>query len=254
LTLRITGYSAVSSILKALKKIEETSLAADAGDPRPPLGAHRLWSLRRRAGRKRATLIAAVLAAAFIAAAGFFILGRNSGSETDPGGDRTAGAPNAVRAKIADPAAPAPPAAGPRAAGPAAAPEPAAAPPAAVAPPPLPKRPAPQTPPARPSARPAPREAPEAPAGDRPAPPAAGGQPPRSADDGLSRLENSKLKVMAIAWYTDPAKRIAVINGSLVKEGESVEGYRVTRIRKDDVIVSDGSRSWRVEFGLKTPP
>ena len=58
---------------------------------------------------------------------------------------------------------------------------------------------------------------------------------------------------MAIAWYTDPARRIAVINGSMVKEGESVEGYKVSQIRKDDVIVSDGSRSWRGEFGLKAP-
>jgi hypothetical protein len=67
-------------------------------------------------------------------------------------------------------------------------------------------------------------------------------------------LEGSKLKLMAIAWYPEPARRIAVINGSIIKEGESVEGFRITQIRKDDVVVSDGSRSWRVEFGLKTQP
>jgi hypothetical protein len=56
---------------------------------------------------------------------------------------------------------------------------------------------------------------------------------------------------MAIAWFEDPTRRLAVVNGHIVKEGESVEGYSVTRIRKDDIIVSDGSRSYRVELNLK---
>jgi hypothetical protein len=73
----------------------------------------------------------------------------------------------------------------------------------------------------------------------------------RSPEDGLSLLEESKLKVMAIAWFQDPARRLAVVNGHIVKEGESVEGYSVTKIRKDDIIVTEGGRSWRVELNLK---
>jgi hypothetical protein len=82
------------------------------------------------------------------------------------------------------------------------------------------------------------------------------GRPPasRAPEDSLSRLDDSKLKVMAIAWHGDATRRIAVINGHIVKEGESVDGYTITRIRKDDVIVNDGSRSWRVEFALKVQP
>jgi hypothetical protein len=76
----------------------------------------------------------------------------------------------------------------------------------------------------------------------------------RSAADSLDRLEESKLKVMAIAWADDPARRLAVVNGHIVKEGESVDGYSVTAIRKDDIIVNDGSRAWRVELNLKTQP
>jgi len=79
-------------------------------------------------------------------------------------------------------------------------------------------------------------------------------QPPRTADDSLSRLDESKLKVMAIAWAGDPSRRLAVVNGHIVKEGESVEGFSVTQIRKDDIIVNDGGRSWRVELNLKTHP
>jgi hypothetical protein len=83
------------------------------------------------------------------------------------------------------------------------------------------------------------------------------GRPPagsRSPEDSLSRLDESKLKVMAIAWFEDGARRLAVVNGHIVKEGESVEGYSIARIRKDDIIVNDGSRSWRVELNLKTQP
>jgi Type II secretion system protein B len=94
-----------------------------------------------------------------------------------------------------------------------------------------------------------------APAQDRPArPPQAAPAATRSAEDALSRLDESKLRVMAIAWSGDPLKRLAVVNGHIVKEGESVEGYNINQIRKDDVIVNDGARSWRVELNLKTQP
>jgi type II secretory pathway component PulC len=67
-------------------------------------------------------------------------------------------------------------------------------------------------------------------------------------------LDESKLKVMAIAWTTEASRRLAVVNGHIVKEGESVEGFNVTQIRKDDIIVNDGGRSWRVELNLKGQP
>jgi hypothetical protein len=80
--------------------------------------------------------------------------------------------------------------------------------------------------------------------------------PPRSPspEDKLATLDESKLLVMAIAWSNDPARRLAVVNGHIIKEGETVDGFNVTRIRKDDLIVNDGSRSWRVEFKLKPQP
>lgn len=65
------------------------------------------------------------------------------------------------------------------------------------------------------------------------------------------RLDDSKLKLQAIAWSKDAAQRIAVINGHIVREGESVEGFVVNQIRQEDVVVNDGSTSWQLEFGLK---
>jgi len=65
------------------------------------------------------------------------------------------------------------------------------------------------------------------------------------------RLDDSKLKLQAIAWSPDAAQRIAVINGHIVREGESVEGFLVNQIRQENVVVNDGSESWQLEFGLK---
>ena len=65
------------------------------------------------------------------------------------------------------------------------------------------------------------------------------------------RIDNSKLKLQALAWFNDASKRMAVINSHIVREGGSVEGYQVTQIRRQDVVVNDGKKSWSLEFGLK---
>ena len=65
------------------------------------------------------------------------------------------------------------------------------------------------------------------------------------------RMDDSKLKLQALAWFNDASKRMAVINSRIVREGGSVDGYQVTQIRRQDVVVSDGKKSWRLEFGLK---
>jgi type II secretory pathway component PulC len=67
----------------------------------------------------------------------------------------------------------------------------------------------------------------------------------------LSAIDDSKLKLQAIAWSDDAARRMAVINNHIVREGEAVDGFSITKIREDDVIVNDGTTSWRVKFSLK---
>jgi hypothetical protein len=44
---------------------------------------------------------------------------------------------------------------------------------------------------------------------------------------------------------------MAVINGRIVREGESADGYQINQIRQEDVVVSDGRQSWSLEFGLQ---
>ena len=66
-----------------------------------------------------------------------------------------------------------------------------------------------------------------------------------------AKLTDDKIKLQALAWSSDATRRMAVINGRIVREGASMEGYQIDQIRKDDVVVSDGSQSWSLEFGLK---
>ena len=265
----------MSSILKALKKIEESAPPEEYLNPAQAFNPHTVFWQRRRGRWITSKIIYMGLAAVVVLAAGILIRGWMSG-EADPRGDKPATAAagslpagvDAFRAKLPDgkTAAPSPPVAVPSPFGP-------AGPVAAPAPPPADApevtaalRPAPTAQAAKPAIRAVPKETRETSPAERPpvlpqraapareTPPT--GRPPaaRAPEDNLSRLDDSKLKVMAIAWHGQATRRIAVINGHIVKEGESVDGYTITQIRKDDVIVSDGSRSWRVQFALKVQP
>lgn len=65
------------------------------------------------------------------------------------------------------------------------------------------------------------------------------------------RIKDNILKLQAVAWADDPGRRMAVINDRIVHEGESVDGYQIVKIREEDVIVKQGGKSWRLEFGLR---
>ena len=64
-------------------------------------------------------------------------------------------------------------------------------------------------------------------------------------------LEDSKLKLQAISWSENPDNRIAVINGSIMREGESIEGFRIIQIGQDDVVVRAGQNERKLVFGFK---
>ena len=63
--------------------------------------------------------------------------------------------------------------------------------------------------------------------------------------------KNSTLKLQAISWAQDPKKRIAVINGMIVREGDTVAGYSLSLIGKNDVIVKKGNKESKLVFKLK---
>ncbi|UCD77778.1 MAG: general secretion pathway protein GspB [Desulfobacterales bacterium] len=73
----------------------------------------------------------------------------------------------------------------------------------------------------------------------------------RSSKVSYDRIEDSKLKLQALAWSEDDVRRMAVINGQIVREGQSVDGYQVVQIHEEYVVVNNGGKSWRLEFGLQ---
>lgn len=254
----------MSSILKALKKIETAGAPEEPRGQGAPYELQAVFSSRPGARwysrRGVLCLLAAVLVAA--GATAYYVWPDGSPpSQTTavtrevrsplPSGQVAPPAPQPARPIPAPPPAPAPRSRqsvdGPLPAG-----SQAKAPPPIQAPPPSSRiRPQDGGGPSTTETRPQLAQR-NSPAQER----AAAGRPvgSRSPEDSLSRLEESKLKVMAIAWADDPARRLAVVNGHIVKEGESVEGYSVMQIRKDDIIVNDGGRSWRVELNLKSQP
>jgi general secretion pathway protein B len=79
-----------------------------------------------------------------------------------------------------------------------------------------------------------------------PAPPRPVFRDPKAAARGSKRPE---VKVQAIAWSADPASRIAVIDGHVLHEGDGLGQVRVSRIDKDQVILTRNGESWSVAFG-----
>lgn len=69
------------------------------------------------------------------------------------------------------------------------------------------------------------------------------------ASDRDSRPARPVLTVQAIAWSSEPAARIAVIDGHVLHEGERIGSVEVTRIDKDQVVLTESGRSWKVGFG-----
>lgn len=64
-------------------------------------------------------------------------------------------------------------------------------------------------------------------------------------------LDDPDMKLQAITWSKDPEKRIAVINNSILRQGETVYGYRIDTINQDDIVLSDGESKWQLLFRIR---
>jgi cytoskeletal protein RodZ len=65
------------------------------------------------------------------------------------------------------------------------------------------------------------------------------------------RIHNPEMKLHAISWTPDIKTRIAVINGSIVREGNTTGSYLVYKINKDDIVLRKNGELWRLVFGGK---
>jgi hypothetical protein len=72
----------------------------------------------------------------------------------------------------------------------------------------------------------------------------------RFASMPLKRSNQTQIEVQAIAWANDPKNRLAVINGLILRERESIDNVIVMHIGKDEVIFKKGGEEWRQMFGF----
>ncbi len=72
----------------------------------------------------------------------------------------------------------------------------------------------------------------------------------RFASMPVKRSNQTKIEVQAIAWSNDPKSRLAVINGLILREGESIDNVIVMHIGKDAVVFKKGEEGWRQMFGF----
>ncbi len=71
-----------------------------------------------------------------------------------------------------------------------------------------------------------------------------------SASIPVKQAGESKLELQASAWSSDPKSRLAVINGRVVREGESIDRVNIMHIGKDEIIFKKGMEEWKQLFGF----
>ena len=71
---------------------------------------------------------------------------------------------------------------------------------------------------------------------------------PQSADPPV--LKNSPYRIQAIAWAEDPLRRIVVIDGNILHEGETVHGGFIQNIHPDAIEIRQGGKLWTIEFRI----
>jgi hypothetical protein len=56
------------------------------------------------------------------------------------------------------------------------------------------------------------------------------------------------LRLQAVSWSDVPSARVTIINGRILREGQSVDGYAVVQIRPKDVIIKKSGKQWKLSY------
>lgn len=70
----------------------------------------------------------------------------------------------------------------------------------------------------------------------------------------IDRLEGVNIKIQAISWSDIPTQSLAVINNQVLREGDGIEGYHISHINLDDIVLRRGDKAYRLEFRSKRLP
>ncbi len=74
---------------------------------------------------------------------------------------------------------------------------------------------------------------------------------PKAPAAEISALNDPDMKLQAITWSKEPQKRLVILNNQILRQGETVSGYRIDRINQDDVVLSKGGGKWQLMFRIK---
>ena len=69
----------------------------------------------------------------------------------------------------------------------------------------------------------------------------------------IDRLEGVGFKIQAISWSEIPEQSLAVINSQVVRVGDGIEGYQISRINPDDIVLQREGKTFRLEFRSTGP-
>jgi hypothetical protein len=75
-------------------------------------------------------------------------------------------------------------------------------------------------------------------------------KPERFEKVSVRQTNDTKIEIQAIAWSKDPKGRLAVINGLILREGESIDNVMVVHIGKDIVVFKKDRDEWKQLFGF----
>jgi len=70
----------------------------------------------------------------------------------------------------------------------------------------------------------------------------------------MDRLEGVGFKIQAISWGETPQERLVVISNKVLREGDILDGYQISHINPDDVVLRRGDKAYQLNFGLKGQP
>jgi len=63
---------------------------------------------------------------------------------------------------------------------------------------------------------------------------------------------DSEFKLDALVWSSNPKSRFAVINGQIVRAGDTVKGASIADIGRDHVSLKSGNRTWELKLNLQS--
>ena len=67
----------------------------------------------------------------------------------------------------------------------------------------------------------------------------------------LPKLDYSILRLQAVTWAVAPQDRFALVDGTILRKGDSIKGFVVDSIQEDHIVVGKDGEQWRVEFRLR---